>query len=81
MLRERGIDAYPVSQCDGWEVAVTSATAILVGVESLAWKDDAVVKAEGKQVCGILCGGTWLLTLSRDADGWTADTVGMNKIY
>jgi hypothetical protein len=81
MLRERGFDAYPVSQCDVFRVAATRAAAVLVGVESLEWKDDAFVKAEGGQLCGILCGGTWLYTLSRDSEAWTVDTVRRNKIF
>jgi hypothetical protein len=81
MLRERGLDAYPVSQCDGWKLVGTSATAVHVGVEALEWTDDSFVKAEGGQVCGVLCGGTWLYTLSRDSGGWSVDTVRMNKIF
>jgi hypothetical protein len=81
LLREEGTNAYPVSQCNGWTVIATGAKAYIVGVESLEWKDDAFVKAEGEQLRGILSGGTWLYTLSRGAGGWSVDTVRGNKIY
>lgn len=81
LLRGRGIDAYPVSRCDGWTVVATRAPAYIVGVESLEWKDDAFVKAEGEQLRGVLSGGTWLYTLSRSPDGWTVDSAREHKIY
>jgi hypothetical protein len=81
LLRERGINAYPISQCAVWKVVATGEKAYVVGVESLQWWDDAFVKAEGEQARGMLSGGTWLYTLSRGESGWTVDTVRGNKIY
>jgi hypothetical protein len=81
MLRRQGLKVHPASECRESPADSTDVSTVFVGLESLDWKDDAFVKAEGEKVCGFLCGGTWLYTLSRSPEGWTVDTVRRHKIF